>query len=124
MLESSKSHPVVGIDDISVYIPSLYLSIAELADARGIEPAKLEKGLGLLSMAVPDASEDVVTMAAEALIDLVEKNDLQPEDIAGYMWVPKIWSMPQSPLHPTFWVSWPGTTSKKVSMHEILVNAM
>lgn len=81
MVLSNNTLRAVGIDDISVYIPSLFLDIADLAEARGIAPAKLQKGLGLQTMAVPDASEDVVTMAAEALIDLVAKNDLQPEDI-------------------------------------------
>ena len=68
-------------DDISIYCPSLYLDINDFAKARDIEPAKLTKGLGLKSIAVPDSSEDVITMAAEALCDLVEKNNLQPEDI-------------------------------------------
>ena len=77
-----KAYPSVGIDDISVYIPSLYLDIEDLATARGVEPAKLQRGLGLNKMAVPDASEDVITMAAEAVIDLVKKNNLRPEEIA------------------------------------------
>lgn len=75
------THPAVGIDDLSIYIPSLYLDIEDLANARNIEPAKLNRGLGLDKMAVPDASEDVITMAAEAIIDLVEKNKLRPEEI-------------------------------------------
>ena len=34
-----------GIDDISFYVPSLYLDIEDLAQARGIEPSRLKKGL-------------------------------------------------------------------------------
>ena len=71
----------VGIDDISIYIPSLYLDIQELAFSRRIKSEKLTLGLGLKAMAIPDTSEDVITMAAEALIDLVEKNNLEPADI-------------------------------------------
>lgn len=81
MSDSDFPKTQVGIDDLSLYIPSLFLPIRDLADARGIDPAKLEKGLGLTAMAIPDASEDVVTMAAEALIDLVARNDLRPEEI-------------------------------------------
>lgn len=71
----------VGIDDLSLYIPGLFIAIPHFANSRGIDPMKLEKGLGLQAIAVPDASEDVITMAAEALLDLVEKNNLKPEDI-------------------------------------------
>ena len=74
-------YPSVGIDDISIYFPSLYVDINDFAKARDIEPAKLERGLGLKAIAVPDSSEDVITMAAEVLIDLVSKNDLKPKDI-------------------------------------------
>ena len=80
-MDTRSTHPTVGIDDISIYLPSLVFSIEELANARNIEPAKLQKGLGLLEMAVPDTSEDVITMAAEAVIDVVRKNGLQPSDI-------------------------------------------
>ena len=34
-----------GIDWITYYTPGLYLDIEELAEKRGIEPAKLKKGL-------------------------------------------------------------------------------
>jgi hydroxymethylglutaryl-CoA synthase len=34
-----------------------------------IEPAKLEKGLGLHKMALPDVHEDAATFAAEALLN-------------------------------------------------------
>lgn len=66
---------------MSVYIPRLYLSLHDLAEERGIHPDKLELGLGLRNMAVPDTGEDAVTMAAEAVIDLVRKNALAPEEI-------------------------------------------
>lgn len=73
--------PIVGIDDISVYIPGLCLDIDDLARARGIDPAKMRKGLGLSAMSIPDASEDVVTMAAEALLQLVDRHQLKPGEI-------------------------------------------
>ena len=72
---------MVGIDDFSVYIPQLYLPIATLAEARNLNYAKLNKGLGLTEMAVADAREDAATMAANAVLDLLHKNDLDPRSV-------------------------------------------
>ena len=41
-----------GIDDIAIYIPRLYLDAADFADARGLDPVKLQKGLGVSQMAI------------------------------------------------------------------------
>jgi len=71
----------VGIDDLSVYVPQLYFPIEDLATARDLSYPKLSKGLGLLQMAVADAREDAATMAANAVLDLMHKNDLDPNDI-------------------------------------------
>ncbi len=71
----------IGIEDLAAYIPSLYLPIRELAVARNIEVAKLEKGLGLTSMAIPDVDEDAATMAANAILELMNRNDLHPSEI-------------------------------------------
>lgn len=70
-----------GIDDLAMAIPSLYLPIEDLATARDIEPAKLRHGLGLINMALCDADEDVVTLAARSVIDLIDRNGLEPADI-------------------------------------------
>lgn len=73
--------PNVGICDMSLYVPKLYLSIESLAKERDLEYAKLNKGLGLEQMRIPDIHEDSATMAANAVYDLIEKNDIQPKDI-------------------------------------------
>lgn len=70
-----------GIHAISFYVPSLYLSINEIAEARNITPEKLTKGLGLQKMAIPDVGEDTSTMAANALLSLIEKNNINPHEI-------------------------------------------
>lgn len=70
-----------GIDGIHFYVPSLVLPIEALAEARGIEYAKLNKGLGLEGMALCDADEDVATMAAEAALNLIEEQGIKPEEI-------------------------------------------
>jgi len=71
-----------GIEAASYYVPSLYLEIKDLAEKRGIEPAKLEKGLGLHKMGFPDVHEDAVTFAAEALLKLIKDYNINPKEIA------------------------------------------
>lgn len=71
-----------GIEAASYYVPSLYLEIKDLAEKRGIEPAKLEKGLGLHKMGFPDVHEDAATFAAEALLKLIKDYHINPKDIA------------------------------------------
>lgn len=78
---AKKKHPSVGIDDLALYIPKLHLPIATLAQARGIEYAKLNKGLGLVNMTLPDFHEDAATMAANAITALIDKNKINPHDI-------------------------------------------
>lgn len=77
----SDIRPKVGIDDMALYVPGLFLPIADLAKARNIEYAKLNKGLGLQEMSVPDAQEDAATMAANAVRQLIERNQLHPSRI-------------------------------------------
>lgn len=71
-----------GIEAASYYVPSLYLEIKDLAEKRGIEPAKLEKGLGLHKMGFPDVHEDAATFAAEALLKLIRDYEINPKDIS------------------------------------------
>ncbi|MGL6127541.1 hydroxymethylglutaryl-CoA synthase family protein [Chryseobacterium artocarpi] len=71
-----------GIEAASYYVPSLYLEIKDLAEKRGIEPAKLEKGLGLHKMGFPDVHEDTATFAAEALLKLIKDYNINPREIS------------------------------------------
>jgi hydroxymethylglutaryl-CoA synthase len=71
----------VGIDDMAFYAPKLYLDIRALAEKRNIPYEKLSNGLGLLKMALPDVHEDAATMAAEALTELIDRNNLDPRRI-------------------------------------------
>ncbi|WP_390454013.1 hydroxymethylglutaryl-CoA synthase family protein, partial [Chryseobacterium sp. Alg-005] len=48
----------------------------------GIDPAKLEKGLGLYKMGFPDVHEDAATFAAEALLKLIGDYDIHPGEIS------------------------------------------
>ncbi|WP_326982654.1 hydroxymethylglutaryl-CoA synthase [Chryseobacterium sp. MYb264] len=71
-----------GIEAASYFVPTLYLEIKDLAEKRGIEPAKLEKGLGLHKMGFPDVHEDAATFAAEALLKLIKDYNINPKEIS------------------------------------------
>ncbi len=72
----------VGIDAIEIRTGKLELDLAEtFAPAKGEEPEKYTKGLGLHSSSFPDAYEDIVTMGANAAHRLMERKGLTPADI-------------------------------------------
>ena len=71
----------IGIDAISYYVPSIYLSIERLSEHRNLDYQKLNKGLGLEKMAIADSNEDPSSFAANALIKLFEKNNIDPKEI-------------------------------------------
>ncbi|MFB6310771.1 MAG: hydroxymethylglutaryl-CoA synthase [Salinirussus sp.] len=72
----------VGIDGIELWTGKLKLDLAEtFAPAQGEDPGKYTKGLGLAASSFPDAYEDIVTMAANAARQLMDRKDLSPEDI-------------------------------------------
>ena len=60
----------IGIDRISLYTPSYYLDVRELAVARGVDPNKFTIGIGQDKQAVIPSSQDIVTMGANAAIRL------------------------------------------------------
>ena len=81
----------VGIDDISVYIPRLYLELAheehpdrstEFSTARKTDPAKYLHGIGIAKMSIPDTYQDSSVLAANAIYDLIQREQIRPADIA------------------------------------------
>jgi len=71
----------VGIDSIAFDIPQLYLPITTLAENRNIEADKLIKGLGLHKMSLLDLHQDVVTMASNVALKLIQQEQLNPAEI-------------------------------------------
>ncbi|MGY3729481.1 hydroxymethylglutaryl-CoA synthase [Lactococcus termiticola] len=65
----------VGIDKMSFFVPPYFLEMDELASARQVEPAKLHIGIGQDQMAVSPASQDIVTLAANAAADILTEAD-------------------------------------------------
>ncbi|MBV9177118.1 MAG: 3-hydroxy-3-methylglutaryl-CoA synthase [Nitrososphaeraceae archaeon] len=76
----------VGIDDLAIYVPKLYVDYKDFAEARGIAPQKLEHGIGIKKMALADTNQDPACMAANACLKLMQRNHLHPKDI-GRMYV-------------------------------------
>jgi hydroxymethylglutaryl-CoA synthase len=71
-----------GIDAITFDVAKIHLPIKTLATARNIEPEKLEKGLGLIKMTLPDTYQDTVVFGANALSKLIEENTIDLSEIA------------------------------------------
>jgi hydroxymethylglutaryl-CoA synthase len=71
-----------GIDAISFDVANIHLPIKTLAVARNIEPEKLEKGLGLIKMTLPDVRQDAVVFGANALTRLILDNKINPNEIS------------------------------------------
>ena len=72
----------IGIDAIAFDVAKLHLPIKTLANARNIDPEKLEKGLGLLKMTLPDTHQDTVVFGANALTKLILDNQIKLSEIA------------------------------------------
>jgi hydroxymethylglutaryl-CoA synthase len=70
-----------GIDAITFDVAKIHLPIKTLAIARNIEPEKLEKGLGLIKMTLPDTYQDTVVFGANALTKLIEDNKINLNEI-------------------------------------------
>ncbi len=71
----------VGIEAIHFDIPKLYLPIETLANARNIEAAKLQFGLGLERMSIPDVFQDSVVFGANAIKKLIDSEEIKATEI-------------------------------------------
>ncbi len=70
-----------GVDDIAIYVPRLFVDARDFAKARGMDPDKLQRGLGVSKMAMVDTNQDPACMAANACLRIMERNKLAPKDI-------------------------------------------
>ncbi len=65
----------VGIDLISFYTSNYFIDLKTLAAQRGVDPNKYSVGIGQDKMAIPPPDEDIVTMAANAALPIVQQVD-------------------------------------------------
>lgn len=70
-----------GIDDIALYVPKLYVDATDFARARGLDPEKLKRGLGVSQMAIADTNQDPACLAANACLKVMQRNGLSPGDV-------------------------------------------
>jgi hydroxymethylglutaryl-CoA synthase len=70
----------IGIDKIGFYTPHLYVDMNELAVARNVEPAKFTIGIGQEQMSVAPITQDAVTLAANAALEILDENDKEKID--------------------------------------------
>jgi len=82
LLRFKTSRMKTGIDAIAFDVAKLHLPIKILGGARNIEAEKLEKGLGLVKMTLPDVNQDTVVFGANAATRLIMENDLDLSDIS------------------------------------------
>ncbi|MDA3898052.1 MAG: hypothetical protein PF482_18110 [Desulfobacteraceae bacterium] len=71
----------VGLDHIAFYSPNQCLSLNDLALARGVDPDKFTKGIGISEIAIPYNSEDVVTLAANAGQRVLVEAGISPDEV-------------------------------------------
>ncbi len=63
----------IGLDLISFHTPSYFMDLRILAEKRGVDPDKFVVGIGQERMAVVPPDQDIVTLAANAALPIVEK---------------------------------------------------
>lgn len=71
----------IGIDKIGFYTPHLYLDMNKLAIARNEDPAKYTIGIGQEEMAVNPITQDAVTLAANAALEILDDEDKEKIDL-------------------------------------------
>ncbi|SFH80192.1 hydroxymethylglutaryl-CoA synthase [Pisciglobus halotolerans] len=65
----------IGIDKIGFFAPHMYVDMTNLAVARGVEPEKFTIGIGQSQMAVAPITQDPVTLAANAALEILDEED-------------------------------------------------
>lgn len=71
----------IGIDKMGFFVPPYAVDMEELAQARGVDPAKFTIGIGQSTMAITPITQDVVTMAANAATSILTQEDREQIDM-------------------------------------------
>ncbi|HEU6113307.1 TPA: hydroxymethylglutaryl-CoA synthase [Streptococcus pneumoniae] len=71
----------IGIDKIGFATSQYVLKLQDLAEARGIDPEKLSKGLLLKELSIAPLTEDIVTLAASASDSILTEQERQEVDM-------------------------------------------
>lgn len=65
----------IGIDKIGFAAPDFVLDLADLAQARSVDPNKFKIGLLQSEMAVAPVTQDIVTLGAQAAASILTEED-------------------------------------------------
>src|SRR5699024_12055330 len=71
----------LGIDKVGFYSPHYYVDMEDLAKARGDDPAKYTIGIGQDEMAVAPITQDAVTLAGNAALQILTDEDREQIDL-------------------------------------------
>ena len=58
---------------MAIYVPKLYIDYKDFAEARGIDPQKLEYGIGIKKMALADANQRSSKHGCKCLYEINEE---------------------------------------------------
>ncbi|MBP1949968.1 hydroxymethylglutaryl-CoA synthase [Virgibacillus litoralis] len=70
----------IGIDKIGFYAPHLFVDMNKLAVSRNVEPEKFTIGIGQEKMSIPPITQDPVTLAANAALEVLDEKDKEAID--------------------------------------------
>ena len=70
----------IGIEDLVAKIPNTYISSADLAVKRKIDPLKFLEGLGIRNISILD-SKSLIELGSDALLEIILRNNLDSKDI-------------------------------------------
>jgi len=74
----------IGIDKIGFYTPHMYVDMNKLAVARNVEPEKFTIGIGQDEMAVAPITQDPVTLAANAALQIIDEEEKESIDFVMF----------------------------------------
>ncbi|WHX25556.1 hydroxymethylglutaryl-CoA synthase [Virgibacillus halodenitrificans] len=74
----------IGIDKIGFYTPHQYVDMNNLAVARNVEPEKFTIGIGQEEMALAPITQDSVTLAANAALQIISEEDKEAIDFVVF----------------------------------------
>lgn len=71
----------IGIDKLGFYAPHVLVDMNKLAVARDVEPAKYTIGIGQEKMAIAPITQDTVSLAANAALNILNDTDKENIDL-------------------------------------------
>lgn len=74
----------IGIDKLGFYTPHMYVDMNKLAIARNVEPEKFTIGIGQDEMAIAPITQDPVTLAANAALQILDEEDIKAIDFVMF----------------------------------------